>query len=368
MASERRPLGADEIEGIEAFAKACASGTFYDILGVDPASSAEAINTAYHQIARQWHPDRFYSRDTGDYTAQIEDNFVAATRAFRTLRDAGKRAAYHRDVGIDVRNARPSSHPGAPPPILDQNLNATVQAGVTSPGGTPVYQTRLATAARATAVTTAAATAAPTAAPTAASASKAAPLAPRPKVAPTPLDKIRQQLTEQLGRAKNYYDAGKADYDAGRYAKAEGALYLALQFDPKNDTFRELHALASTRAREGKAKGFITLAEQEESYQRVKEAIGWYQKAVECDPPEGLPFFRLAMLLRTHEQDDRGAVAWLRKAVAKEPRNVAYRMALAELYESVNLAANALREATAALEADPANVTAKALVKRLKAR
>ena len=355
MASERRPLGADEIEGIEAFAKACASGTFYDILGVDPASSAEAINTAYHQIARQWHPDRFYSRDTGDYTAQIEDNFVAATRAFRTLRDAGKRAVYHRDVGIDVRKARPASHPGAPPPLLDQNLNATVQAGVTSPGGTPVYQTRLATA-----VTTAAATAA--------SASKGAPLPPRPKLAPTPLDKIRQQLTEQLGRAKNYYDAGKADYEAGRYAKAEGALYLALQFDPKNDTYRELHALASTRAREGKAKGFIALAEQEESYQRVKEAIGWYQKAVECDPPEGLPFFRLAMLLRTHEQDDRGAVAWLRKAVAKEPRNVVYRMALAELYESVNLAANALREATAALEADPANVTAKALVKRLKAR
>jgi curved DNA-binding protein CbpA len=184
VASERRPLGADEIEGIEAFAKACASGTFYDILGVDPASSAEAINTAYHQIARQWHPDRFYSRDTGDYTAQIEDNFVAATRAFRTLRDAGKRAAYHRDVGIDVRNARPSSHPGAPPPILDQNLNATVQAGVTSPGGTPVYQTRLAAAAT-------------TAAATAASASKGAPLPPRPKGAPTPLDKIRQQLTEQ---------------------------------------------------------------------------------------------------------------------------------------------------------------------------
>ncbi len=366
MAGERRPLSTEEIGRIEALARARTDGTLYDILGLRAGVGQEEIEAAYHQVARQWHPDRFYSRDTGDYASVIEENFVAATRAFRTLRDANKRQAYHRELGLEGRAVvldRPPERTTEPlfdrppeslferpadrseperMPIVTAHLNGEVQAGVTSPGGTPVYQTRLPPR--------------PPAAP---------PPPPKPKP-PAAVEKIRQQIAEQLGRAKQYYEAGKADFDAGRYAKAEGALYLAVKFDPKNEDYATLLAQAQARSREGKAKGFISQAAQEESFQRVKEAIAAYRLATDCDPPEGLAYYRLGLLLRKHENDERGAVAWLRKAVQKEPKNVTYRMGLADCYEANGLAANALREAMAALAVDPKHDGAKAMVKRLK--
>ena len=347
MSAPRRPLTDEEAARIDAMARARETGSFYTILGVLPAAPAADVDAAYHDLARQWHPDRFYSRDTGERGVEIEENFVAATRAYRTLRDPLKRQAYHREAGIDVKVAIP------PPPSRERlvPLGGTgVRAGDTSPGGTRVYETS-----RRPAAPPAAATPPPPPPPP--------PL--RPKVV-TAVDKMRAHIAEQLGRARTYFDAGKVDFDAGRYAKAESALYLAMKFDDKNPTYIALHQQAAARAREGRAKGFLALAEQEESYQRIKEAIGWYQKAVDCDPPGGQAYFRLANLLRVHEQDARGAIANLRKAVSKEPENVAFHLALAELYESVSLQANALREVHAAIAVDPKNDAAKAMLKRLK--
>ena len=40
----------------------------------------------------------------------------------------------------------------------------------------------------------------------------------------------------QLARAKSYYVSGREDYEAGRFAKAESALYLATKFYSRNTT------------------------------------------------------------------------------------------------------------------------------------
>ncbi|MES2643027.1 MAG: DnaJ domain-containing protein [Myxococcota bacterium] len=344
--AQRRPLTEEETGRIDAMASA-REGTLYDTLGLQPAATAIEIEDAYHDLARQWHPDRFYSRDSGDRGPVIEENFVAATRAYRILRDPIKRQGYHREAGIDPKAAPvapPREAPPPPPPRRTQLAplgSGGVSAGDTSPGGTRVYETGIGRA------------------------PLVPPPPPKPKP-PTAVDKIRQHIGEQQVRARSYYDAGKADFDAGRFAKAESAFYLAMKFDPQNPTYAPLYEQAAGRAREGRAKGFIAQAEQEESYGRTKEAIGWYQKAVECDPPEGLAYFRLAHMLRTQEQDSRGAVANLRKAVAKEPRNIPYRLALADLYESLKMTALAVREAQAALEVDPKSVAAKAMLKRLR--
>jgi Flp pilus assembly protein TadD len=169
-----------------------------------------------------------------------------------------------------------------------------------------------------------------------------------------------------MTKARAYYETGKQDLEAGNFSKAEGNLYLATTFDPKNAEYARLLAVAKARAGEGRARAYVAQAESEESYARPKEALALYRKAVDCDPPEGVAFFRTGKLLISQENDERGAVAMFRKAVQKEPSNAAYRMALAEIYERNGLAANALREATAALAADGGNEAAKSMVKRLK--
>lgn len=326
VAAQRRPLTEEEAGRIDAMASVRERGTLYDVLGLSPTASIAEIEEAYHDLARQWHPDRFYSRDTGERAGVLEENFVVATTAYRILRDAVKRKVYNREAGIDVKQAPPApASQGAP------------RSSGAQPRAIQVHEISVP--------------------------APAAAVAP-PKV-PTAVDKIRQQLGEQLSRARAYHDAGRADFDAGRYAKAESALYLAMKFDPQNPAYAPLYEQAATLARAGRGKGFLARAEQEESYGRLKEAIGWYQKAVECNLPDGVAFFRLANLQRTLEQDAHGAAANLRKAVAKEPRNISYRVALGELYESLKLYANAVREAQAALELDPKSDAARALVKKL---
>ena len=324
MAGERRGLTPQEAERIRAIAKAQASGSFYGVLGVSPDASADAVERAFHGLAREWHPDRFYSRDTGELGPLIEENFVAITRAFHILRDPVKRAGYNRENKIEVK-------PEAPP----------------TPGTHEV------------AFNTERARRPPVAAPP--------PPPPLPKYKATPaVEKIRQQISERLVKAAQYFEAGKSDFQEGKFGRAESALYLAVQFDLQNETYQAMLAKASAKSKELRAKQFISQAEQEESYQRIKEATALYTKAVECDPPDGLAYYRLAMLVRHNDQDDRAALNWLRKAVQKEPNNVAYRIALAEMYEGLGMVTNALREATAASEADPKSDAAKKLLKRLK--
>ncbi|MDP2307563.1 MAG: DnaJ domain-containing protein [Pseudomonadota bacterium] len=339
----------DEARQIDATTAARERGTLYEVLGLQPSATTAEVEDAYHDLARQWHPDRFYSRETGERGPLLEENFGAATRAYRILRDEVKRKSYNREAGITVKSVvrTPAVVPPPPPPAPAprarlSSIGNGVNAGDTSPGGTRVYETAIGRAPPPT----------PTPTPT-----------PKP---PRAVDKIRQHLGEQLTRARAYHDAGKADFDAGRFAKAESALYLAMKFDPHNPSYTQLYEQAATQARAGRGKGFLTQAEQEESYGRLKEAMGLYLKAAECDPPDGVAFFRLAHLQRSQDQDTRGAVANLRKAVSKEPRNVAYRLALGELYETLKLHANAVREAQVALEVDPKSEAAKALIKRLK--
>lgn len=326
MAAERRGLTPQEAERIRAIARARTSGTLYALLGVAPDATGESIERAFHGLAREWHPDRFYSRDAGDLSTALEENFVAITRAFQTLRDPVRRAAYNREAKIDVAPPEPAT--------------------ATTTSGHEVAFSRKATPP-------------PPAAP------PPPPAPPKHRATPA-VEKIRQQITERISRAAQYYEAGKADFKDGKYAKAESSLYLAVQFDPKNDEYRDLLAKTTAKSKELRSKQYIAQAEQEESYQRIKEAISLYTKAIECDPPDGLAYFRLSALVRVQDQDDRAALGWLRKAVQKEPNNATYRLALAEMYDALGMGTNALREAQAALEADPKLEAARQLARRLR--
>jgi hypothetical protein len=65
----------------------------YDVLGVDATASHDEVRRAYHQRARQLHPDR-----AGDQRAMQDVN-----EAWRVLRDPGARAAYDRMLTTPVR-------------------------------------------------------------------------------------------------------------------------------------------------------------------------------------------------------------------------------------------------------------------------
>lgn len=332
----RRPLTPEEIAEIQRIARVATEGTWYDLLRVDQAAAVDEVGTAYNDYVRAWHPDRFFARDLGDWKAVLEENFVAVTRAWRVLKDERQRAAYDRE--LEASGRRPERFP----------TKSQIEEE-------PAHEVQVTRGARGVSVATVGSTG-----------SQPGGAAPPLRQAPAAIRRVHEALAQQFAKARQYYEAGRAEAAQGNWAKAESAVYLATRYDPKNADYQAFHRDVAKKAREARAVQYIALAEQAEGYARYREAIESLRKAVECDPPSGLAWFRLSRLLLTAEDDVRGAAEALRKAVLKEPANAAYRFALAEIYDRAGLKQNALRELKVVLDADPRHEQARAMYKRLR--
>ena len=173
------------------------------------------------------------------------------------------------------------------------------------------------------------------------------------------IQQLRAQLKGRTGRARRYYDQGKEDYDGGNITKAVSSLHLACQFDPDNKEYRALYELARTESRTALSQRHVEAGENAESLSNFREAIHQYTQACKMEPMDGLPYYRLANLLIHVERDKRGALGHLRDAVSKTPKNLDYRLALADLYAELNMGLNAKREYQMVLQLDQKNQRAK---------
>lgn len=366
----KTPLTPSELGKLEAIQRLIESGTLYGLLGLDSRAGKDDVEAAYREYVRDWHPDRFFSREARAYAEQIENNFVEVTRAYKTLRDAAKRAIYDADlrqsgvtvaavggvvrderVGFEVRRERPA--PGVATqasgePALDRPRPAVPVSSARSPA--PPAPS-------------------PPAAPRRPASPSTAPAEPQSAAAraaaPASVARLRGQIAEQFGRARAYFDAGVADFEAGRYSKAESSFYLAMRYDARNAEYQQYFQRAQLKAKQGRAARFVSLGQQAEQFGNHREAANHYRNAVECEPDEGVAYAKLGVMLRAGEGDPREALALLRKAVQKEPGRPEFRIALAEMYIELHMLQNASRELQAALEADPRNEKARALKKQI---
>lgn len=67
--------------------------TNYEILGVDPAAKPDAIQAAYFQFVKSWHPDRLPA-DVQDLKGRVAKVFARVNEAYQTLNDPEKRLEY----------------------------------------------------------------------------------------------------------------------------------------------------------------------------------------------------------------------------------------------------------------------------------
>jgi len=71
------------------------TASLYEILSISPEASSDEVQAAYHQLARQYHPDRFQSAAFSEETrAKAEQVFACINRAYFTLKDPVFRADY----------------------------------------------------------------------------------------------------------------------------------------------------------------------------------------------------------------------------------------------------------------------------------
>jgi tetratricopeptide (TPR) repeat protein len=94
----------------------------YEILEISPGASADEIKAAYHQMAKQWHPDRF----SGEAKPEAERRFRQLAEAFNMLKDTGRREPSPSPVApLQAQTQAPA--PAAQQIQLDAGAERTVQ-------------------------------------------------------------------------------------------------------------------------------------------------------------------------------------------------------------------------------------------------
>lgn len=328
MAGE--PLTDSERSQIDRLQKCAKDGNYYGMLGISPDAEQAEIQAAYYQLSRDWHPDRHFRRDLGEYKATLEFVFVHITKAYKVLSDADGRRRYHRDNKAVIAAERSDAA---------QRRSAKKTSDAPQPKKRRRKLTPEERAAR----------------------ERARERMARKKMDPRQraIQKLREQARGRNSRAKRYFQQGQTDYQEGNISKAVSSLHLAIQFDPNNKEYRALYELARSEASSSASVQFMQAGESAESFQNFKEAMYNYQRACDQNPADGLPYFRLANLVLRIEQDQRKALGLLRTATTKSPKNVEIRLKLADLYLELGMGLNAGREYQTVLGIDKNNSRAK---------
>ena len=392
------------------------SENHYEILGVDADAGTDDVKNSYYELSRKYHPDRFYRREISGYRDLIEAVFTGINQSYEVLADDTLRRRYDLERARKERETTREAEPafggrarrkswrermgGASAKAPDTSESAAAEAVAAPEEATE----KRAVSSRRTSIRDAAPPRRPPpayrpsgsssgsssqSAPTEASAVKSEPVAaPAPAEPPSsPNEGLAEASVEaaeesraarrprprpaprrrgsNIGSSRNpekarkHFEEGKREYDSGNFIKAASSLYLAMTFDADNEEYKELNEVVQQKARDMRAMQFINQAESAESFGSWREALEHYQKAVECEPSEGLAYFRLAQLLIHKVDDQRAAMTNLRRAVTCDPENHKYRIALAELYILVGMPRNAVREYQRVLDVDPKNAVAK---------
>jgi curved DNA-binding protein CbpA len=102
---------ANQEESVETFDEmllSFASASYYEILSISQDADQTEIQLAYHEKARQWHPDRFQNESyTDEIRQKAELVFAKINEAYQKLRNSEIRAAY--DAAIQQTGKMPAS-------------------------------------------------------------------------------------------------------------------------------------------------------------------------------------------------------------------------------------------------------------------
>lgn len=122
-AEEAQPAETDVTqEDVEAFLERLRRAeSHYDVLGVESSADAAELKSAYYNLARRYHPDRFRQTDSTLLT-RMESSFARITQAYDTLRDDQLRANYNaklqaRRKAQQIVEATPKPTPREPQPV-----------------------------------------------------------------------------------------------------------------------------------------------------------------------------------------------------------------------------------------------------------
>jgi curved DNA-binding protein CbpA len=107
--------------------------SYYDVLGVAPTATLDAVQEAFHAFSRQYHPDVYL--DDPDAQAAATDVFKRAVEAYRCLSRPASRERYDRGLARGQLRASTSREEAPPPPPPPEDVQTLADLARTPEGG-----------------------------------------------------------------------------------------------------------------------------------------------------------------------------------------------------------------------------------------
>ena len=129
-----KPAAESETENVHSFLdRLRVAESYYDVLGVETTVSSDSLKSAYYDLARRYHPDRFRKVEPA-LLARLESAFARITQAYDTLRDEGLRDSYN--LKLQARKKAQKLADSAPKPTTP--LPTTSTPSTTTPDEAPI--------------------------------------------------------------------------------------------------------------------------------------------------------------------------------------------------------------------------------------
>ncbi len=410
-----------EIDEIHA---SLATHDHYAVLGLSRDADKKAVKRAYFERTSRFHPDRFFRRKLGPYKLKMESVFGRMTEAHDVLTNPERRAeydAYMRSVAksrtmeelladamAEVKRAEqavtelpissippppssatpissvppPSTTPRTPSPLppnpapFDPPSSPNLGAFISE---TLEARTKRTSTGRISVIP---ATPAPSVGRRELLARRLmGAAAPRvPKAGPVPavsyaktedaVDALKRRYQDKVALARTtqvrkYTDAAIEAKGRGDVVAAANSYRVALELDPENAELQSAYTEAQTAADTLLVEQYLKQAEYEEKAERWADAGRSWARVARARATDSKAQERAAFCILKANGNLHDAVALGQQAVQLEPKNVAYRRTLANVYMAAGLTLNAKRELEAAVQLAPDDAATVALLKRI---
>lgn len=380
-------LAAEIRQEIDLFYERLDEYTFYEALGIDPASDQRAVLRAYKQRSLKFHPDRYFGKKLGAYKSKLEEIFKYLSRVKDFLTDPASRHTYDASLSKDMellqeleaaqrieneayKESASSTVQGEGAgdvfiPAPSESRAASPIASVAEENGSrrPRQRRRSPLTARALAVRL--------------GISQNEPVSPQAPLREEISEKRRQQARLRISqaamkavddqrkqRADVHYQDGIQQLLANNFIGAASSLKLALVFDPDNDEYKKKYHVASTRAGEILAERDLKQARFHASVGRWEAAARAFAKAADHHPNLQNMCEAAQALVKAGQL--REAKHYAIKGTEIEPENVKARVTLAVVFHAAGMHRNARRELDHALGLDPDNKEARSLLREVR--
>lgn len=287
---------------------------YYEILGIRRDADARAIKKAYFRLSKDFHPDRYFRRDIGEFTRCLDRVFKKVLEAYELLSDPTTRAE------------------------VDQTLRAEAPPGI----------------------------------PAGARAAKG-PKSERQRPL-TPIERLKQRMpfkiseervAERRHKAAEFHQSAVVSARGGRFLEATSSARLAIAFDASSAEYKRSFAEIQARAAEARVAQMLARDDKSLDAEERLEAMSLYEETLLYKPHDPVINDRAAQLAIALKQIDK-AMEYAQRAVEHSPDEGAYHRTLGRAYQAQGDRGHAVHELEIALERNAKDDEARKLLTALK--